>query len=93
MLSPPLAVLGVVGPQRGLDEMDVGLFDRLAVDEDLLVPYLDRLAGQADDALDEVALRLVGVLEDDDVPPLDRPLAEEGVLPWGAYRGASRPAC
>ena len=87
-----MAVLRVVGPQRRLDEVRVGLVDRLAVDEDLLVADLDRLAGQADHALDEVARRVLGELEDDDVAPLDRPLAEERVLERAEAR-ASRPAC
>jgi hypothetical protein len=49
----------------------VRLVERLAVDVDPLVAQLERLAGQADDALDEVALRLLRVLEDDDVAAPD----------------------
>ena len=51
--------------------MDVRFVERLAVDVDLLGSELERLAGEPDDALDEVAVRLVRVLEDDDVATPD----------------------
>ena len=57
--------------RRRLQEMHVRLVERLAVDVDLLLAHFDRLARQPDDALDEVALRLLGILEDDDVAALD----------------------
>src|SRR3990172_3121533 len=60
-----LAVLRIVGAQRRLDEVRVGLEDGLPVDEDLLVADLDRLAGQADHPLDEVASGVFRELEDD----------------------------
>src|SRR5207247_5113870 len=41
---------------------------------------LQRLARQSDHALDEVALRLLRVLEDDDVAALNRPHRQDGVL-------------
>ena len=50
------------------------------VDEDLLVPDLDRLAGKADDSLDEVALGVLRVLEDHHVPASEGPLGQEPVL-------------
>ena len=42
--SAAQAVLRVVGPQRCLEEVGVGLVEGRAVDQDLLVPDLDRLA-------------------------------------------------
>ena len=74
--------LGVAGcPDRiGKQEVDVRLVERLAVDVDLLVLQLDRLARQADDALDEVALRVLRVLEDDDVAAPDRIDRQQRVL-------------
>src|SRR3954464_4116496 len=51
----------------------VGLADLATVDVDLAVAPLDRLAGQTDEALDEVLDlgrgRALGRLEDDDVAP------------------------
>jgi hypothetical protein len=55
----------------------------VTVDEDFLVPQLQRVAGQADDPLDEVALRLVGVLEDDDVAATDVALGQHRPLGAG----------
>ena len=51
--------------------MHVGLVERLAVDIDLLGPQFDRFARQADHPLDEIAVRFVGILEDDDVAAAD----------------------
>ena len=57
----------------------------MAVHVDALVAHLDLLARQSDDPLDEVALRVFGILEDDDVPAVDllhrqqRPLGAAGV--------------
>ena len=55
----------------GRQEMDVRFVERLTVDVDLLGSQLDGIAGQADDSLDEVTLRLVRILEDDNVTALD----------------------
>ena len=55
-------------------QQEVGerLVDGGAVDEHLRAPDLDRLARQADDALDEVALGIFGELEDHDIAAHDR---------------------
>ena len=47
--------------------MHIGLVERLAVNRYLLVAQFERLAGQADHAFDEIAARLLRVLEHDDV--------------------------
>src|SRR5688572_9826131 len=52
--------------------MDVPLVEPRAVDVDPLLAQLERVPWQADDALDEVALRLLGVLEHDDVAAANR---------------------
>ena len=54
------------------EEVDVRLVDRLSVYVHLFIPQLDGLAGQSDDAFDEVALRLVRVLEHDDIAAVNR---------------------
>ena len=65
--------------------MRVGLVEHRAVDVHLFLSHLDRLAGQPDDALDEVAVRLFGILEHDDIKPPDR--AEGQERPLDARRG------
>src|SRR5262249_8125131 len=55
-----------LGP-GALDEMAVGIVHLFAVDVDLLVLDLDRVAGLADHALDEVLARIDRVDEHDDV--------------------------
>ena len=61
----------VLGENLGIDVDLVGLVQGLSVDVDLLVLDLERLAFQADDALDVVPIQFPGILEDDDVLPLD----------------------
>jgi hypothetical protein len=67
------------------EEVDVGLVEGRAVDQHLLVAQLQRVAGQPDDPLDEVAIRLLGVLEDDDVTPADR--VDRQQRPFGRAEG------
>src|SRR6185369_3661786 len=76
----PEAELGVAGTQRGLQEVHVRLVEGLAVDVDDLLADLHLLAGQADDPLDEVSRGLFRVLEDHDVPTLDRLLGQDRVF-------------
>src|SRR5207249_154337 len=51
--------------QRPLAAFDVRLAERLAVDEHLRAAYLHAVSGRADDPLDEVALLVLRILEDD----------------------------
>ena len=67
--------------------MRVGLDERLAVHEHRLVLELDGVAGQADRPLDEIALRLLGKLEHDDVAAADLAHRQQRALD-----GASPPA-
>ena len=55
-----LAQLGRLG--RVSMKCTYGLIERLAVDVDLLLPDLERLAGKPDHPLDEVAIGLSGYL-------------------------------
>ena len=66
--SPPPALRASAGSRK----CDVGLVQRLAVDVDDLSLQLERFAGQPDHPLDEVAVRLLRVLEDDHVAAPDR---------------------
>ena len=47
--------------------MRVRFDQRFAVDVDRLAAQLQAVSGKADDALDEIPFRLLGVFEDDDV--------------------------
>ena len=67
--------------------MRVGLVERCAVDVDLLLADLERLARQADDALDEIALGLHRVLEDDHVASVDLANGEERAFRGLIYTG------
>ena len=67
--------------------MGVRLDQRRAVDENDLVAQLQRLAGQTDDPLDEVAVRLLGILEDEHVAALDRPHRQQRALDAGSAIG------
>src|SRR6187455_2227707 len=56
---------------HGKQEVDVRLVDPRAVDEDALVPHFDGYTGQPDHTLDEVAIRILRKLEDEDVAAAD----------------------
>jgi hypothetical protein len=47
----------------------IRLIDGLIVDEDAFVPNLHLIVGESDCSLDEISRLVLGVLEDDDVPP------------------------
>ena len=88
-----VVMIGVVpGIDLGVVVDLVGLVEGLVVDEDLLVLDLDLLAFEADDPLDEVLVQLPGVLEDDDVVPLDGLVGQEDALRAAGPAGR-RPAC
>ena len=62
-------VAEVVGRGGAID--GVGLDERVAVDEDAAAVETEVVAGQADDALDEMEGGVDGVVEDDDVAAMD----------------------
>src|ERR1700730_2509034 len=62
-------VAEVVGRAGAID--GVGLGESAAVDEDAAAMEAEVIAGQADDALDEMQGGIYGVVEDDDVAAMD----------------------
>src|SRR5690606_19300235 len=60
--------------------VDVRFLDGHAVQIQLMAANLNHVAGQPDDALDELALRIRGVVEDDDFAPLRRPQAIRNLI-------------
>src|SRR5213594_1041072 len=64
-----VAAVGFTAPHAGVGELRVGLDERLAVDQHLVAADLHALARRRDDALDEVALLVLRILEHDDVAP------------------------
>ncbi len=78
----------LVGVRRAgrLEEVHVRFVEHRAVDVDALVAQLEGLAGQADDALDEVALRVLGVLEDHDLSAPHVGDGQQGPLERGGRR-------
>ena len=72
--------------RRVLQKIDVGLIEPCAVDVHALVLQLDGFARQPDDALDEIALRILRILEHDHVLALDRLHREHRALGPGDGR-------
>ena len=60
----------------------VGFVEGMAVDVDVAVAEAEVVAGEADDALDEVHGGVDGVVEDDDVAAMDGGGGEEGGRVW-----------
>src|SRR6476619_1071245 len=60
--------------------MRIRLVELLAVDVNLLELKLDGVSWQSDDPLDEIPLRIFGMLEYDDVSPTDRLNWQHGAL-------------
>src|SRR5262245_34470513 len=56
---------------EGLEELDVGLVELIAIDVHQLPSKLQTITRQADHALDQIAVRLLRGLEHDDVAALD----------------------
>ncbi len=94
-LMPPLGIdswIGRIGADGGKViavwraggglECDVGFVDFLAVNEELALNDADAVAGNSDDALDEVSG--LGVMEDDDVAALDVAIGKD---PTGEFSG------
>ena len=60
---------------------DVGLIQKLSIDENALIHKLEVVAGQADDALHVVGVILIGIFEDDDVAALQRAIRKNFFIP------------
>jgi hypothetical protein len=49
---------------------DIGLIERMIVDEDAFISYFQLVVGESDHPLDEISRLIFRVFEDDDIPPL-----------------------